>query len=120
MSTRHWLAAGVLLGLGVSLLPAASRGDDTATGRDLFLRKDKGYCVSCHQVPSDPGITGKATMGPPLAGVHARYPDRAALRLMLFDPTRRNPASVMPPYGRHQILGSAEIERIIDFLDAIP
>lgn len=88
-------------------------------GRDLFVRKDKGNCGACHQVPSDPAVTSLATVGPPLASVRDRLPDRAMLREMLVDPMRRNPGTLMPPYGKHQILDSGEIERVIDYLHAI-
>ena len=36
------------------------------------------------------------------------------------DPTRANPDTVMPPFGRHQILDAAEIERLVEFLHALP
>jgi sulfur-oxidizing protein SoxX len=54
-----------------------------------------------------------------LANVRDRLPDRAALREMLVDPQRRSPGTLMPPYGRHQILTASEIERVIDYVHAI-
>jgi sulfur-oxidizing protein SoxX len=97
----------------------ALHAQDVAQGRELFMRKDKGNCIACHEVPSDPAIATRATVGPALSGIRERLPERAALREMLVDPARRNPATLMPPYGRHQILGGAEIERLIDYLHAI-
>ena len=46
--------------------------------------------------------------------------DRARLRELLEDPMRANPDTVMPPYGRHRLLEASEIERVIDFLHALP
>jgi sulfur-oxidizing protein SoxX len=39
---------------------------------------------------------------------------------MLQDPTAANPDSLMPPFGRHRILENAEIDRIVEFLLALP
>jgi len=99
--------------------PLAARAQGIEQGREIFVRKDKGNCSACHQVPSDPEVASRATVGPALAGLRDRMPDRAALREMLFDPMRRNPDAIMPPFGRHEILQASEIERVIDYLHAI-
>jgi sulfur-oxidizing protein SoxX len=111
--------ARAALALAAGIASLASNAQEVAAGRELFVRKDKGNCIACHAVPPDPAIASRATLGPPLSGVRERMPDRAALREMLFDPMRRNPATLMPPYGRHQILDAAEIERLIDYLHAL-
>jgi sulfur-oxidizing protein SoxX len=45
---------------------------------------------------------------------------KARLRDVLADPTRANPATLMPPFGRHRILDDAEIGRLVDFLHGLP
>ena len=45
---------------------------------------------------------------------------KAALREIINDPMRANPGTVMPPFGRHRILEPAEIERLVEFLHALP
>jgi hypothetical protein len=45
---------------------------------------------------------------------------RDALRALIHDPTRANAATVMTPYGRHRILDNAEIDRLVDYLHALP
>jgi sulfur-oxidizing protein SoxX len=45
---------------------------------------------------------------------------RERLRALLTDPMASNPETLMPPYGRHRILDAAEIERVIDYLYALP
>jgi sulfur-oxidizing protein SoxX len=97
--------------------PAAAQVDE---GRAFFVRADKGYCIACHQVPDGAGPATRADLGPRLDGARLKGWDRARLRELLADPTRTNPDSVMPPYGRHRILQPAEIERVIDFLHALP
>ena len=90
------------------------------SGRDLFVRADKGYCIACHQVPEGAGPATRSDLGPRLDGARVRAFDRAKLRELLVDPTRANPESLMPPFGRHRILDAAEIERVIDYLHALP
>ncbi len=46
----------------------------------------------------------------------ARYPDRKQLFAIIYDETKRNPTTVMPPFGRNLILTDAEINAVIDFL----
>jgi hypothetical protein len=48
--------------------------------------------------------------------IRSRFPDRAQLRGRLWDPMQTNPNTVMPPFGKHRILSSDEIELIIDYL----
>ena len=45
-----------------------------------------------------------------------RFPDREQLKAVIVDETRRNPSTVMPPFGRNLILTNQEIEAVIDFL----
>lgn len=89
-------------------------------GRDLFVRQDKGHCIACHQVPEGAGPAVRSDVGPRLDAARLRGWDRVRLRDLLADPTRANPDTVMPPYGRHRILDAGEIERVIDYLHALP
>lgn len=90
------------------------------SGRELFVRVDKGHCIACHQVPEGAGPATRSDLGPRLDGARVRALDRARLRELLIDPSRANPESLMPPFGRHRILDAAEIERLIDYLHALP
>jgi len=44
----------------------------------------------------------------------------AALHELLRDPTRGNPDTLMPPFGKHRILEEREIDRITEYLLALP
>jgi L-cysteine S-thiosulfotransferase len=90
----------------------------TAEGRALFTDARRGNCAACHQLPNDPAVKSSATIGPVLAGVKARFPERTALRNLLWDPTAGTPGSSMPPYGKHRILNAAEIDKLMDYLEA--
>ena len=107
------LAAAAALAAGV----AAAQATD---GRDLFMRPDKGNCIACHQVPEGSGPAVRADVGPRLDAARLKGWDRTRLRDLLDNPMRANPDTVMPPYGRHRLLDAPEIERIIDYLHALP
>lgn len=92
---------------------AAALVAEPADGRALAFARDKGNCLACHVIA---GGTQMGDIGPPLADMRERYPDRARLVAQLWDPDRFNPRSLMPPYGRHEILTREEIEAIVDFL----
>lgn len=109
---RH--AAALLLAI------ASTASAQSPVGRELFVRTDKGHCIACHQVPAGSGPETRADLGPRLEGARMRALGRAGLREVLADPTRANPDTVMPPYGRHRILEPAEMERVIDYLHALP
>lgn len=103
-----------------SLLVAGAAWGQATEGRDLFARPDKGNCIACHQVPQGAGPAVRADVGPRLDAARLKGWDRARLRALLEDPQRANPDTVMPPYGRHRLLDDREIERIIDYLHALP
>ena len=73
-------------------------------------------CLACHAAPSDAQAITKTNIGPPLIAMRERFPDRSALRSQIWDAGKRNPNTIMPPFGRHLILSNDEIELIIDYL----
>jgi len=99
------------------LMPAMAQ---QPSALELFVRADKGGCIACHQLPEGAGPPTRADVGPRLSGARARTLGKAALREWIEDPMRAVPDTVMPPYGRHRILEPAEIDRLVDFLHALP
>jgi L-cysteine S-thiosulfotransferase len=87
-----------------------------AAGRELAHDVYKGNCLACHQIPGDSTAVTMADIGPPLAHVRERFPDRSELRRQIWDPTRRNPETVMPPFGKHQVLTEREIDLVLDYI----
>ena len=85
------------------------------TGQKLSFDKNKGNCLSCHVIP-DPKATSPGNVGPSLAGVKERYPDRAKLRAQIWDATVANPNTAMPPMGRNKILTEQEIDLVVDYI----
>ena len=87
---------------------------------DLFVKPEKGHCIACHQLPANAGPGARNDLGPKLEGERMRALGKAGIREIIEDPTKRNPDSVMPPYGHHRILDAREIDLIAEFLHALP
>jgi sulfur-oxidizing protein SoxX len=111
-SARTALAALVLL-LSAS---AASAQSGAVEGERLAFDRGKGNCLSCHVIK---GGDSPGTIGPALTAIKTKYPDRNDLVAIVSDETRRNPQTVMPPFGRNRILTEKEINAIVDFLQTL-
>lgn len=89
---------------------------DPARGRELAMRRDKGYCVVCHQLPGEqwPGSFGTSLIGFKLL----RYAD-ADVYQQIFDPRVNNPHTAMPPYGTNHVLNDQEIRDVVAYLQSL-
>jgi sulfur-oxidizing protein SoxX len=84
-----------------------------SAGEQLAFDRNKGNCLTCHDIE---GGDSPGNVGPRLADMKRHFPERADLVSIIADETRRNPATVMPPFRRNLILTDQEIEQIVDFL----
>ena len=84
-----------------------------ADGQKLAFDRGKGNCLTCHVIK---GGEYPGTLGPELVDIKSKYPSRDELVAIVFDETKRNPLTVMPPFGRNLILTDGEIEAVVDFL----
>lgn len=82
-------------------------------GKDVAFDRTKGNCLACHAM--DDG-TLPGNIAPPLVGMKLRYPDKAKLRAQIWDATVANPNTIMPPFGRHQIVTEEEIDQIVEYV----
>ena len=82
-------------------------------GQALAFETARGNCLACHHIS---GGQQMGDIGPSLADMRTRFPDRARLYAQIWDASSFNVNTLMPPYGRQQILSEAEINAIIDFL----
>jgi sulfur-oxidizing protein SoxX len=94
----------------------ADEAQRVAAGARLAHEVAKGNCLACHAMPSDASAVTSANIGPPLVAMRARFPDRELLRRQVWDAGLINPDTVMPPFGKHQILTTEEIDLIVDYL----
>ena len=107
------LALALLAGFAAS---PASAQSAVADGQKLAFDRGKGNCLTCHVIK---GGDLPGTIGPELKDIKARFPDRNELVAILFDETKRNPQTMMPPFGRNRILTDKEISAIVDFLQTL-
>lgn len=105
---------GVVLLLGsVSLTQAvAAEATLAETGKAIAEDRVKGNCFACHDYP---GAVLPGNVGPKLMNMKARFPDKAKLRAQIYDPTKNNPNTIMPPFGKHRILTEKEIDAVVEW-----
>ena len=82
-------------------------------GKDVAFDRKKGNCLACH-VMDDGTLPGN--IAPPLVSMKLRYPDKAKLRAQIWDATVANPNTIMPPFGRHQIITEEEIDQVVEYV----
>lgn len=104
--------------LGVAGITAAAQAQspNVAEGQKLAFDRGKGNCLTCHDIK---GGDLAGTIGPPLVDIKSKYPDRNELVAIVSDETKRNPTTVMPPFGRNHILTEQEINAVVDFLQTL-
>jgi sulfur-oxidizing protein SoxX len=109
------LAAALLIGVAAFASPAGAQSA-VAEGQKLAFDRGKGNCLTCHEIK---GGDFPGTVGPALKDIKSRYPDRNELVAIVSDETKRNPQTVMPPFGRNRILTEKEIDAVVDFLQTL-
>jgi sulfur-oxidizing protein SoxX len=118
-ATKHALLPGLALMLliGTAALSGPAHAQSAAAeGQKLAFDRGKGNCLTCHEIK---GGDLPGTIGPPLKDIKSKYPDRNELVAILTDETKRNPLTVMPPFGRNRILSEQEINAVVDFLQTL-
>jgi sulfur-oxidizing protein SoxX len=102
---------------------------DIARGQAVFNHRDKGHCLLCHQLTSNPE-TFQGNIGPPLDNIGDRL-TAGQLRYRVVDSSRLYPATRMPGYfkteGLHQVaaefvgqpvLNAQQVEDLVAYLSA--
>ena len=109
------VATSALALVPVSGAVAADAGTKSVAeqGKEIAFHRKKGNCLACHAIE---GGELAGNIGPPLIAMKARFPDKAKLRAQIADATQANPNSIMPPFGRNQIISESEIDKIVEFL----
>jgi L-cysteine S-thiosulfotransferase len=99
----------------VACAGSASAQSAPSEGQKIAFDRGKGNCLTCHEIK---GGDLPGTIGPKLEDLKSRY-DRAELIAIVNDESKRNPQTVMPPFGRNRILTEQEINAIVDFLQTL-
>ncbi len=109
------LISALVISTGLLSLDAMAN-DMIAKGKEVALDRKKGNCAGCHIIgdASQPG-----NIGPPLIAMKARFPNKADLRAQIYDSTKKNPNSIMPPFGKHGALSDKEIDAITEYVHTL-
>jgi len=114
--TAHGTALFVAAVFAVVLFTGARASAQAPPGQVLAFDRGKGNCLTCHEIR---GGDLPGTIGPALTDIKRKYPDRNDLVAIVTDETKRNPLTVMPPFGRNRILTEQEINAVVDFLQTL-
>src|SRR5258708_36296351 len=118
-STRFAVVRALALALSIGALASASPAiaqSAAAEGQKIAFDRGKGNCLTCHEIK---GGDLPGTIGPALKDIKSKYPDRNELVAIVTDETKRNPQTVMPPFGRNRLLSTQEINAVVDFLQTL-
>lgn len=118
ISTATSVAA--LLGTLAFSLPSISVAEDAsaiAEGKKIAFNKKKGNCLACHEIKGGklPGNIGPSLSIPGVA-MKDRFPDKSKLRAQITDARSANPNTIMPPFGAHEILSDAEVDKVVEYI----
>ena len=114
--TIKQMAGGILpvtLMCCITLFSGIASADEISDGKKVAFDRKKGNCLACHMIP---GGSLPGNIGPPLVAMKARFPDKAKLREQIWDATVKNPNTIMPPFGKHQILTEKEVDLVTAFI----
>ena len=110
------LLAASVVGMLMTATVFAADEKKEETGQDLAFNNKKGNCLACHSIPGDAKAVTIANIGPPLIAMKARFPDKSKLRDQIWDASKNNVNTAMPPYGKHKILSEQEIDKVLDYV----
>ena len=109
-------ASAVMMLIGAAALaPTAAMAVDSelaAEGKKVAENRKKGNCFTCH---SYTGAHLAGTMGPPLNGISKRK-SRKEIYDQIWDATKANPNTTMPPFGKHEVLSKGEINALAEWV----
>lgn len=115
MTTKHPTGAflSALLLISSVLFVGIASADAISDGKKVAFDRKKGNCLACHQIS---GGSLPGNIGPPLVAMKARFPKKADLRAQIWDATAKNPHTIMPPFGKNQILTEKEVDLVTEFI----
>ena len=115
MKMSKWISTGAAVaGFAVAMVSSSvAMAGDIEEGKALAFSKKKGNCPGCHRIE---GGAQAGDIAPPILMMKYRYPNKDELRAQIWDATAANPHSVMPPFGRHNIMTDSEIDKVTEFI----
>ncbi|MDH5545678.1 MAG: sulfur oxidation c-type cytochrome SoxX [Gammaproteobacteria bacterium] len=105
-------AVAIVIG---SLGAQSAVADVVEEGREIAFDRKKGNCLACHAIDAK-GASLPGNIGPPLKNIKDRFASKEKLRAQIYDATVNNPNTIMPPFGRHNILSGGELDKVVEFI----
>ncbi len=95
----------------LSIPPISADVKSKATiGQQLALE----HCQTCHAFE---GTEQAGNVAPPLFNMKERFPKPSKLYDIIYDPALAiKPQTMMPPFGKHELLSKQEIKQLVDYL----
>ncbi len=116
-TTPQRAATALALVLASGIFASAASAEDApnplAEGKKATFDRQKGNCLSCHAIE---GGEMPGNVGPPLVKMKERFPDKEQLRKQIWDPTKNNPNSIMPPFGKFGLLNEQELANVVEYI----
>ena len=107
----------MIAAVSILMLPSPGKAstleDKIMKGKQISSDNMKGNCLACHAIQ---GAEMPGNLGPPLLQMKLRYPKRKVLHDQIWDATKKNPQSIMPPFGKHGILTDEEVNLVVDYM----
>jgi sulfur-oxidizing protein SoxX len=107
------LVFGLLSGVGLIGVATAATPAEIAAGQKIASTTTQGNCDACHMFK---GAVEAGNIGPNLENVKSYVPNRKEFYKIIYDEEARNPSTIMPAFGKNQILTPKEINEVIDFM----
>jgi sulfur-oxidizing protein SoxX len=107
-------AVVVLLGAAIITpnIAMAVDADLAAKGKTIAEDRKKGNCFTCH---SYEGAHLAGNMGPALNGISKRK-SKEEIYNQIWDATKANPNTTMPPFGKYEALSKDEITAVTEWV----
>jgi len=110
------LAFVLASGIFANAASAEDAPNPIAEGKKAALDRQKGNCLSCHAIE---GGELPGNIGPPLVNMKERFPDKEQLKKQIWDATKNNPNSIMPPFGRFGVLSEQELNNVVEYIHSL-
>lgn len=96
--------------------PVFADAERIAQGKEIAFDRKKGNCLACHMI-DDGTLPGNTA--PPLIAMQQRFPELESLVSQISNPLLKNPNSLMPPFGLHNIISEDEIQKIAEYIHTL-
>lgn len=113
------VASALLIGASLSTSAVMAKEETVnrlEEGKKISFERKKGNCLACHMIK---GGDAPGNIAPPLIVMKTRYPDREVLRSQIWDASKKNAETIMPLFGRYEVLTEDELDKVVDYIHSL-